>query len=75
MDASVPQRTANVLEKDVDGELIIVNANTNELVSLSDSGRVRILVVCLPIGWSDPKIRGLLGTSSIVSGSGCWAAG
>ena len=39
MDASVPQRTANVLEKDVDGELIIVNANTNELISLSDSGR------------------------------------
>ncbi|MFO7898703.1 MAG: PqqD family protein [Planctomycetota bacterium] len=39
MDSRTPRRTPNVLEKDVDGELIIVNANTNELVSPSESGR------------------------------------
>ena len=39
MNDNVPHRTTKVLEKDVDGELIIINAKTNELVSLSDSAR------------------------------------
>ena len=39
MDCRVPHRVDNVVEKDVDGELIVVNANTNELVGLSESGR------------------------------------
>ena len=39
VDSRITRRVDNVLEKNLDDGLIVVNANTNELISPSESGQ------------------------------------